>query len=176
MTMAKKSKDASKVGPFGGGLVGFLGGLAELVEKLDEIAETGKQLSGTGEIPERTIGKQLKGVYGFNVKVGLGDDKVNIEPFGNIKRDKRSGQTVVREVREPLVDVFEEEGYTLIVAELPGISEKDIKVGLRDDVLTISAKRGDKKYRKELLLPRAYSRDKLVVSCNNGMLEIKCIN
>ena len=174
--MAKQSKDASKVGPFGGGLVGFLGGLAELVEKLDEIAETGKQLSGTREIPERSMGKHLKGVYGFNVKVGLGDDKVNIEPFGNIKRDKRSGQTVVREVREPLVDVFEEEDYTLIVAEIPGISEKDIKIGLRDDVLTISAKRGDKKYRKELLLPRAYSREKMVVSCNNGMLEIKCIN
>ena len=74
------------------------------------------------------------------------------------------------------MDVFEEEDYTLIVAEMPGISEKDIKVGLRDDVLTISAKRGDKKYRKELLLPRAYTRDKMIVSCNNGMLEIKCMN
>jgi len=174
--MAKKSKDISEGGPFGGGLVGFLGGLAELVEKLNEISEKGKEISGTGEIPERSIGKHLKGVYGFNVKVGLGDDKVNLEPFGNIKRDKRSGQTVVREVREPLVDIFEEDDYTLIVAELPGISEKDIKIGVRDDVLTISAKRGDKKYRKELLLPRTYSRDNLVVSCNNGMLEIKCIN
>ena len=59
-------------------------------------------MSGTGKFRDRSIGKHLKGVYGFNVKVGLGDDKVNIEPFGNIKRDKRSGQTVVQEVREPL--------------------------------------------------------------------------
>lgn len=174
--MAKKSKDGSPAGPFGGGLVGFLGGLAELVEKLNEVAEKGKNISGTGEISDRSLGKQLKGVYGFNVKVGLGDDKVNIEPFGNIKRDKQSGQTVVQEVREPLVDVFEEDDYTLIVAELPGISQKDIKVGLRDDVLTISAKRGDKKYRKELLLSRAYTRDQMTISCNNGVLEIKCMN
>ena len=174
--MAKKSRDSSTSDTLGGGLVGFLGGLAGLVEQLNELSDTGKQLSGTGELRDRGIGKQLKGVYGFNVKVGLGDDKVNIEPFGNIKRDKRSGQTVVKEVREPLVDIFEEKDHTLIVAEIPGISEKDIKIGLQDDVLTISAKRGDKKYRKELLLPRAYSRDKLVVSCNNGMLEIRCMN
>jgi HSP20 family protein len=174
--MAKKSKDEPSAGPFGGGLVGFLGGLAELVEKLNEVAETGKKISGTGEISDRTLGKHLKGVYGFNVKVGLGEDKVNIEPFGNIKRDKQSGQTVVQEVREPLVDVFEEDDYTLVVAELPGISEKDVKVGLRDDVLTISAKRGDKKYRKELLLSRAYTRDRMTISCNNGVLEIKCMN
>ncbi len=44
--------------------------MAELVEKLSEISETGKQLSGTGEIRDRSIGKQLKGVYGFNVRSG----------------------------------------------------------------------------------------------------------
>ncbi len=107
--------------------------------------------------------------------MGLGDDKLKVEPFGNIKRDK-SGQTVVQEVREPLVDIFEEEDHTLMVAEMPGISEKDIKMGLQDDVLTISAKRGDKKYRKEILLPRAYAREKMIVSCNNGILEIKCLD
>ncbi len=133
-----------------------------------------KQMSGTGEIPD--MGKQLKGVYGFNVKVGLGGDKLKVEPFGNIKKDVKSGQTVVQEVREPLVDVFEEEGHTLMVAEMPGISSGDLKLDLKDDVLTISAKRGDKKYRKEILLPRAVTREKMIVSCNNGILEIKCLD
>ncbi|MFZ5867606.1 MAG: gas vesicle protein GvpH [Thermodesulfobacteriota bacterium] len=175
--MAKKSKDEAKSDALGSGLVGFLGGLAELVEKLGEIAETGKQLSREGEISGMGPGKNLRGVYGFNVKVGLGGDKeIKIEPFGNIKRDKRSGQTVVQEVREPLVDIFEEEDHTLIVAEMPGISADDVKLSLRDDVLTISAERRDKKYRKELLLPRVYSKEKMLVSCNNGMLEIKCVN
>jgi HSP20 family protein len=170
--MAKKSKGVDDRAS-GGGLGGFLGGLTELVEKLNDLAQTGKQLSGTGEIPD--LGKQLKGVYGFNVKVGIGDDKVKVEPFGNIKKDTSSGQTVVQEVREPLVDVFEEEDHTLIVAEMPGISTKDVKLDIKDDVLTVTAHRGDKKYHKEILLPKVVDKDKVVFSCNNGMLEIKCL-
>jgi HSP20 family protein len=42
-------------------------------------------------------------------------------------------------------------------------------------VLTIQAEEGDKKYRKELLLPGTYPREKMTVSCNNGILEIKCL-
>jgi HSP20 family protein len=171
--MTKKSKSTSDRG-VGGGLGGFLGGLVDLVEKLNDLAETGKQMSGTGEIPD--LGKHLKGVYGFNVKVGLGDDKLKVEPFGNIKKDAKSGHTVVQEVREPLVDIFEEEDHTLVVAEMPGISSGDLKLDLKDDVLTISAKRGDKKYHKEILLPRAVPEEKMIVSCNNGILEIKCLN
>jgi HSP20 family protein len=170
--MTRKSKGTSDRG-VGGGLGGFLGGLTDLVEKLNELAETGKELSGKGEIPE--MGKGLKGVYGFNVKVGLGDDKLKVEPFGNIKKDAKSGRTVVQEIREPMVDIFEEEDHALIVAEMPGISAADLKLDLKDDVLTISAQREDKKYHKEVLLPRVVAREKMVVSCNNGILEIKCV-
>lgn len=170
---SKKTPDQN----FHGGLGGLLGGFADLVQKLGELAEKGKELSGKGELSDLGFGKDVKGVYGFNVRVGLGkdEDKVKVEPFGNIKRDKKSGRAVVQEVREPLVDVFEEEGHTLVVAEMPGISLKDVKLRMKDDVLTISAQRGDKKYRKEVLLPRAYPEDRLTVTCNNGMLEIKCV-
>ncbi len=67
-------------------------------------------------------GKEVKGIYGFTVKVGLGDDGPRIEPFGNIRKDRESGHTVVQEVREPVVDVFEEEDHVLVVAEMPGVS------------------------------------------------------
>jgi HSP20 family protein len=61
-----------------------------------------------------------------------------------------------------------------VVAEMPGIDEKDVKLDIKDDLLTIYAERGDKKYRKEVLLPRSYPREKMYISCNNGILEIKC--
>lgn len=169
--MTKRTKRSTDSGQ-GGGIGGFLHGLTELVEKLNELAETGKQMSGTGEIPG--LGKQLKGVYGFNVKVGLGEDNLKVEPFGNIKKDKQSGQTVVQEVREPLVDIFEEDDHTLVIAEMPGISSGDIKLDVKDDVLTISASRGDKKYHTEILLPRVVAKDEVTVSCNNGILKIRC--
>src|ERR1041384_4923627 len=89
------------------GLGGILKGLGDLVEKLGEIAESGEQISQTGGIGGG--GKGVQGIYGFTVKVGLGDDKTTrVEPFGNIRKDRASGHTVVQEVREPAVDIFEE--------------------------------------------------------------------
>jgi HSP20 family protein len=171
--MADKRKDRTSHGGIDLGLGGMLRGLGDLVEKLGELAETGQEFSKTGEIGGP--GRKPRGIYGFSVKVGLGDDGPRIEPFGNIRRDDKSGRTEVQEVREPMVDVFEEDDYLLVVAELPGIAKEDVRVEVRDDVLTIAAEKGDKKYRKEILLPRSVSKQKMQVACNNGILEIKCL-
>jgi HSP20 family protein len=171
--MAEKKKERTSQGGMEGGLGGILKGLGDLVEKLGELAESGRELSKTGEI--HGSGKELKGIYGFTVKVGLGDEGPSLEPFGNIRRDAKSGRTEVQEVREPMVDVFEEEDHLLVLAELPGIGKEDVRVEVKDDVLTISAERGDKKYRKEVLLPCNVCKEKMQVTCNNGVLEIKCL-
>ena len=156
------------------GFGGVFKGLANLIEKLGDLAEKGEQLKKSGEFQQRDV----KGVYGFSVKVGLGDKgdrEVKVEPFGNVRKDERSGETVVQEIREPVVDVFEEKDHALVVAEMPGISAKDIRLEVKDDLLTIYAEKRDKKYRKEILLPRTYPKDKMKISCNNGILEIKCV-
>ena len=172
--MTRKSKPREKLshGDAAFGLGGILKGLTDLVEKLDDLAESGGELSKTGEL----LGKnqQVKGIYGFTVKVGLGDDKPRVEPFGNIHKDTQSGNTVVQEVREPVVDVFEEKDHVLVIAEMPGISAGDVHVEIDGDLLTLSAARGDKKYHKEVQLPESSSRDNAQVSCNNGVVEIKC--
>ena len=171
--MTKKDSKRTSEGGFELGLGGILKGLGDLVEKLGGLAETGERLSQTGEI--HGPGKELKGIYGFTVKVGHGDDRPRIEPFGNIRKDRESGHTVVQEVREPVVDVFEEEDHVLVVAEMPGISVEDVQIAVEDDLLTISAERDDKKYRKEVLLPASCAREKMQVTCNNGVVEIKCM-
>ena len=84
---------------------GFVKGLSDLIEKLGELAETGREMRREGVLSQDD---RLKGVYGFRMKVGLGGDAVDIEPFGNVKIDKNSRHAVVHEVREPLVDVIEE--------------------------------------------------------------------
>lgn len=158
-----------------GGLEGILGGLADLVGKLGELAEQGEQLSRTREFEWQSGGKDFKGICGFSVRTVLGGNEVKVEPFGNIRRDEKTGEAVVQEVREPVVDIFEEEDCTLVVAEMPGIGAEDVHLEVNDDVLIFQAKKGDKKYRKEVLLPRSYPREKMAVSCNNGILEIKCL-
>lgn len=168
--MKKKKETRGESGVIGG----IFKGLADLVEKLGDLAEKGEQLKKAGEL--RTAHKDIKGVYGFSVKMGLGGKEVKVEPFGNVRWDDVSGETVVQEIREPVVDIFEEKDYTLVVAEIPGVSLKDVRLEVKDDLLTIYAERGEKKYRKEVLLPRSYPREKMKVSCNNGILEIKCFN
>jgi HSP20 family protein len=157
-----------------GGLKGIFKGLTDFVEKLGELAEKGETLSKTGAIYGK--GEGIRGVYGFSVKMGLGGEEIKVEPFGNIRKDEKSGEPVVQEIREPVVDVFEEEDHTLVVAELPGIGLEDVRLEVRDDLLTIYAEKGEKKYRKELLLPKSYSREKMDLSCNNGIVEIKCFD
>ena len=157
---------------FGAGLGGIMKGLGDLVEKLGELAEKGEELSKTGEIQGK---KGVKGVYGFTVKVGLGDQGIKVEPFGNVRTDKTTGQAEVQEIREPMVDIFEEKGFVLVVAEMPGIGPKDVRIDLRDDVLAIAAVKGDKKYSKEILLPGNFSPEKMTVSCNNGVVEVKLL-
>jgi HSP20 family protein len=171
--MIKKRNEKTSDGGFELGLGGILKGFGDLVEKLGELAKTGEELSQTGELhgPD----KEVKGIYGFTVKVGLGDDRPRVEPFGNIRKDRQSGRTVVQEVREPVVDVFEEEDHVLVLAEMPGVSAEDVKITVEDDLLTITAERGDKKYRKEVLLPTSTTKEKPHVACNNGVVEIRCL-
>jgi HSP20 family protein len=171
--MKKKTTDKNEPQiDAGGSIGGILSGLTGLVEKLNELAETGAELRREGQI--HGAGKELKGIYGFTVKVGLGGEAARVQPFGNIRTDKTTGQAVVEEIREPVVDLFEEKDHLLVVAEMPGISAADVELEVKDDVLTIRAAKGDKKYRKEVLLPGSYPRAKMRLTCNNGVLEIKC--
>jgi len=169
----RKRDEKAGEGGFELGLGGILKGLGDLVEKLGDLKEAGEQISRTGQI--HGLGKEVKGMYGFTVKMGLGDDRPQVEPFGNIRKDRESGHAVVQEVREPVVDVFEEEDHVLVLAEMPGIGVEDVKIEVEDDLLTIQAERGDKKYRKEVLLPSSFAREKMQIGSNNGVVEIKCV-
>lgn len=151
---------------------GFIKGLTELVEKLGELAETGRELRKAGELS--SADGKTKAVYGLRVNLGLGGDAVDIEPFGNIKFDKKSRHPVVQTVREPLVDVIEEPNRIVVVAEMPGITAEDVEFSIDGDVMSIEAERKGKKYRKEVLLPKPVSRQNASISCNNGIVQIEC--
>lgn len=171
----RKGKGGPPEGAVDVGIGGILRGLGGLVEKLTELAEAGSELSRRGEIRGSGPAQEVKGIYGFTVKVGIGGEGVKVEPFGNIRRDEESGRPVVEEMREPAVDVFEESDHTLVVAEMPGIGAEDVRLEVNGDLLTIAAERGDKKYRKEVLLPGSFPREKMHVSCVNGVVEVRCV-
>lgn len=154
----------------------ILSGLTDIAEKLNDISEKGETLSKEGEFTFPSKAGGLKGVYGFTLKTGLGgqDDQIRVEPFGNIRKDKKTGEAMVQEIQEPPLDVFEDESGTTLIAEMPGVGPENIKIEVRDDVLTVFAKKGAKKYRKEILLHHSLSEERIKVTCNNGIVTIRC--
>ena len=164
-TKMKKGKNTEA--EFDLGLAGIFKGIGSL---LDFVAEMEKK--GVTEVKrEGEFGKDFKAVYGFSVKFA-GEGKPTVEPFGNIREDKEKGP-VVDEVREPIVDVFDEGDAVMIVAELPGVDEKDIKFEVTDDIVTLSAGAGEKKYYKEILLSSSVDEKKVSSSYRNGIFELK---
>ena len=149
-----------------GGLFKGIGSLFDLVTKMAE--EGREEYTQSGEA--QALGGKLQGVYGFSVKMGLGGKPV-IEQFGNI-RETETGP-LVAETREPLVDVLDEGDRLLVIAELPGVDEKDIKLEVQEDILELTAETGDRKYVKEVLLPSAVDAASVQSSYRNGILEIR---
>ena len=144
-------------------------GLGDLIDVLGEVAETGEEIQRSGEFRVKGLGDQARGVYGFTVRTNVGGAP-KVDHFGNI-RATEEGPTVV-ETREPLVDVFDEEDEILIVAELPGVSEEEIQVEIRDDILSLETT-GQHRFAKEILLSAPVDADAMQKAYKNGILELR---
>jgi HSP20 family protein len=167
-----RDTDSSNKKNFSLNLGGILGGLGGLVDKLAELAEAGEKLSQSGEFQD-AAGK-FHGVYGIHVKTALGDQgqqEIKVEPFGNVRRRASEGPTG-KDVREPLVDIHEEEDHILVVIELPGVAKEDVTLQLDGNCLKLSAKRGEVGYSKDVSLPASFSSEQMQWDCKNGILQV----
>ena len=148
---------------------GLLKGLGSLIDLAGKVAEEGKEFhkEGTFKVPG---GKEMKGVYGFSIRT-LAGGKPSIQRFGNIVKETPKGP-VVEDVREPLVDVFDEKNWIKVIAEMPGVSEGEIHTEIKGDILTITTK-GSRQYAKEVLLPAKVKESSLKSAYRSGILEIE---
>lgn len=163
----KDKKDESAFELFG------LGGLFKGIEKLVDLAgklEENGAMSKEGELNLDHIKKGMKGVYGFTINTA-GGGSPKVETFGNIKKTPEGPK--VDEEREPITDLFDEKDEIVVIAEMPGIEESDLKIDLKEDILEISAKSTNRTYRKEILLPVKVLQSNLSHKFTNGILEIK---
>ena len=102
--------------------------------------------------------------------------------------DPRSGVEVGGRRWVPATDLVEEGDHYVLRADVPGVSEDDVKVELEDDVLTISGERKseheqrDNGYRRierawgrfarSLTLPEGVDADGIKARFENGVLEV----
>ena len=167
----KEEKDKAEI-DFGigkisfGGLFQGIGSVIDLVSKMEEEGKDEVRREGGFTSPSGRV----KGVYGFSIKTGLGG-KPTVEPFGNVKKTAK-GPTVSEE-REPIVDIFDEKEEVRIIVEVPGVAEESIKTEIKGDVLTLEAKDTDRKYYKEVVLPKNVDASTLKSRYKNGVLVIR---
>lgn len=152
------------------GLGGLFKGIENLIDLATEIGKESGEIKKEGKIDLSHLKEGMKGVYGFSIKTAMGGEPI-FESFGNIKKTPK-GPTI-KEEREPITDIFDEKEEVRVYAEMPGVSEQDIRLDLKGDILDISAKSGDRKYHKEILIPAKVKSETLVSSYRNGILEVK---
>lgn len=151
------------------GLGGLFKGIEKLVDLAGKLEEKGG-ISKEGEINLDHLKKGMKGVYGFTINTAVGGAP-HVETFGNIKKTPEGPK--VNEEREPITDIFDEKDEIVVIAEMPGIDDKDIKIDLKEDILEISAVSASRTYRKEILLPVKVLSNNLSHKFTNGILEIR---
>jgi len=139
----------------------FIPGLGNIVKTLEKSSpEFRKRIAETNaEIKHRLE-------TGWNGKPEI-DSGISFKPLVPEKEEKEPEAEEVPE-KEPIVDIFEENDNIIVIAEIPGVREKDIKTELKDNVLEISA--GG--FTKSLTLPES-SRSIAGRTYKNGILHLK---
>lgn len=88
-----------------------------------------------------------------------------------------AGRLEVQKVIDPHLDVFNEAETLLVIAQIPGAAEKNIKLEIRDDILALEAhaltKIGHVKYYKEVLLPFEVDNSSILSSFKDGLLQLE---
>jgi HSP20 family protein len=154
---------------------GLLGGLGDLVARLAALAEAAQEAAQaganerSGEFTIQGLEGRAQGVYGFSIRTGLGGE-TRVAPFGNLRPTENGAEVV--DIREPLVDVFDEGDELVVVAELPGVTADEISVTLNGDVLAIRTQ-GARHFAREVLLPVMVDAAQLRQTYHNGILELR---
>jgi HSP20 family protein len=160
------------------------GDIDRLIEEMEkEMAEAFKEMENTmpedmyreRRLPDGSVRREYGPfVYGYSVKIGP-DGKPVIREFGNMKpglTGEGGAPLNLTDRREPLVDVIEDGDTVKVLAELPGVEKRDIRLKATDRSLTISVDNPTRKYYKELEFPEEVDEKSAKSTYTNGVLEI----
>jgi len=117
---------------------------------------------------------------GFEIRGRFGTEEPlhSLEPLEPLKPSKRRPlrerpfevpKTALKEMREPLVDIFEENSVVKVYVELPGVEKDDIKLNLGEGCIEVKAKNF---YKTIDLATRHIATNGVSTQYKNGVLEI----
>jgi len=157
-----------------GKMIPGLGGLIESLKKSPAFKEKLKEVDKEVERKIRETPLKRSGGRPSQIQRGIPPGakgrSFREKPFVKQRAEVKPSPPPVP--RERPVDIFDEKDYLKVIAEIPGVDEKDIKLNLQGDKLTISTDIPDRRYHQELKLPCA-PKGKIEKSYKNGILEVK---
>jgi len=171
----RKLKDEQKGGNTEGvtqgalrGLGKIIPGFSELFKGLEKSEAFQERLKAADAEIEHQLEKAspLKKVEG--TRGSIIPPKSTLKVSRTTLREESASQPPRREV---IADVFDEGDYLKVIAELPGIDEKDIKARVKGNQLVISAQAAGRQYYKEIELP-CLVKEELNLSYKNGILQV----
>jgi len=161
----------------GGVAGGVLRGLGKLIPGLGDVTkglEKSDAFQQRLSVINKEVERQLKEAP--LKKVGQEGVRRTIIPprttLGGRQPSSRAEVPPLKKQRELMVDIFNEGEHIKVIAELPGVTEQDIKTELRGNVLIISATSPSREYYKEVTLPCPV-KGEINSSYNNGILQIE---
>jgi HSP20 family protein len=168
-----KDKEEESGGVAGGvlrGLSKFIPGLGDAVKGLEKSDAFKERLRTINKEVERQLKEApLKKVGQEGVKRTIIPPKTTLH---NHQPSSKVTSPPLRKQKEIIVDIFDEGDYIKIIAELPGVTEEDIKTEVKDNLLIISTIGISQKYYKKVTLPCSV-KGEMDLSYKNGILQIK---
>ena len=151
------------------GLGKIIPGFGELVKGLEKSEAFQERLKAADAELERQLEKAppLKRVEG--TRRSIIPPKTTLKVSRTTLREEAAAPPPQREV---VADIFDESDYLKVIAELPGVDEKDIKAEVRDNLLILSAQATGREYYKEIELP-CLVKNKLNLTYKNGILVVR---
>jgi HSP20 family protein len=120
-------------------------------------------------------------IKGFTIRGRFGTETPlqPLDPIEPIRPSKRRplpespfeiSKTAMKEMREPLVDIFEEDNQLRVYVELPGVEKEDIKLNFGKDCIKVRARN----FYRTIQVPSGQAdTDGVSTEYKNGVLEIK---
>jgi HSP20 family protein len=131
-----------------------------------------KELIREKKMPDGSISREIGPiVYGYSFTVGR-DGKPKIKQFGNLKPSQTSkyGLEISNE-RTPLIEMFDQGENVKIIAEVPGVDKRDIRITSTEKTVNIDVG-GERPFKKSIGLSEPIVPSQSKARYNNGILEI----
>jgi HSP20 family molecular chaperone IbpA len=170
-----------------GGFSRIAGGLADLINLLVD-------LDSKGDLPRRGRREKNGVVVEYSVGGGTADgspaesaadggpdgvsdgqpgDRAGASRAPRAAPARRAARRTDIEVIEPVTDLFDEPGETVLLFELPGVGRAGIRCLLDGDILLLDARAEHRLYRKEVLIEARLSGEPPRLELRNGVLEVR---